>query len=454
MNILYLAHRIPYPPNKGDKLRSFRQLDRLAQQHNVWCGCFVDDPADEQHVSELRRRCVDVAAVRLSRPTALRRGLIGLARGRTLTESYYSSQRMTRIVREWSATVGFDAVMAFSSSMAQYASIPRARRVLDLCDRDSQKWMDYATLSPWPVSTLYRLEGQRLAKLEGAILREFDATILITPAEADGFGPPAAAQKLHIIGNGVDCATAPSCSSRLESVSDEQSENREGHQSRQYATERLIVGFMGAMNYRPNVDAVRWFVRECWPAICRAHQNVEFRIVGRAPTSAVKRLERVPGVVVVGEVSDASLAVSEFDISVAPLRIARGLQNKVLEAMAHSKPVVLSNGAAVGLSGTHGREYMVADGAAEFTECVSRLIADPAERQRLAQAGRAYVQAHHCWDTELDRLEKVVTGAAVPRNGDLTLPPKAAVNGRGRGQDEQVGHPCRRERPALLNFDA
>lgn len=412
MNILYLAHRIPYPPNKGDKLRSFRQLDRLSRRHNVWCACFIDDPHDEKHVSGLRERCEGVAAVRFRRRRALVRGFAGLVRGRTLTESYYHNRQMTDLLRQWTEAVRFDAVVAFSSSMAPYARIRPARRVLDLCDRDSQKWLDYARYSSPAAAALYRLEGRRLARLEESLLAEFDATILITSAEAQVLLQTPHATRLHIVGNGVDVPTASAASSCASAAESGHEHHRTGDR-----TGSAVVGFIGAMDYRPNVDGVVWFAENCWPAIRGRCPHAQFRIAGRSPAAAVRRLNRVPGVEVIGEVADASAAVRAFDISVAPLRIARGLQNKVLEAMAHAKPVVLTSGAAAGISAIPGKNVLVADSAAEFIDQVCRLLTEPATRLRLGQAGRAYVLAHHCWDTELDRFESIVTGGspATPR---------------------------------------
>jgi len=409
MNILYLAHRIPYPPNKGDKLRAFRQLQHLASRHRVWCACFVDDAADGTHVELLSRMCEDVAAVRLNRKWAALRGLIGLVRGGTVTESYYTHPAMREVLRRWCAGQRFDAVVAFSSSMAPYAlAVSARRRVLDLCDRDSRKWLQYAALAGGPRRCLYRVEGRRLARREREGLDAFDAAILITSAEAKGLARYQRRGKLHIIGNGVDVPhfDVPDGGPRTHPT----------------------IGFVGVMDYAPNVDAVRWFVAACWPGIRAAVPQAVFRIVGRSPARAVRRLASVQGIEVTGEVEDATAEVRRFDVSVAPLRIARGLQNKVLEAMACARPVVLSSGAAEGIDGRHGHEYLVADTADETVGHVVRLLGDPVERERLGLTARQFVAANHCWREELDRFEFIVTGAlerSVPR--DTVTPATAAL---------------------------
>ena len=400
MNILYLAHRIPYPPDKGDKLRAFRQLEHLAGRHQVWCACFADTPGDAQFTAHLKAFCQEVAVIRLSRTRAMVRGLVGLARGRTLTESFYSHSKMSGILHRWSRSTTFDAVVAFSSSMAPYAlQVPGGRHVLDLCDLDSRKWSDYAESSRGPARWLYRLEGRRLAVRERAWIEAFDAAILVTAAEVEALDGPVTPGKLHVVGNGVSLP-------RL---------NRAESETADDDSPPAIVGFVGVMDYRPNVDAVEWFVGRCWGRIRAACPGAVFRIIGRSPTRRVRRLAAVPGVEVVGAVEDAMSEVRKLRVSVAPMRIARGLQNKVLEAMAARKPVVLTTRAAEGIRGRHGDEYLVADTPPELIRSVVRLLCDPSARARLGQTARRFVAMKHCWQNELRKFALLVTGASEPR---------------------------------------
>jgi len=390
MNILYLAHRIPYPPNKGDKLRAFRHIEHLSQRHRVWCACFVDTSDDRQYIEPLARYCQDLVAIPIGRVPSVLSGLAGLLAGGTMTESFYRHDAMTDALRVWSERVAFDVVVAFSSSMAQYGlRIPARRRVLDLCDCDSQKWLDYAAASRGPVGWLYETEGQRLAAREHAWLKAFDATLLISKDEATSLRTAAPSAKLHILTNG---ATLPDLASPLEP-----------HPS--------TVGFVGVMNYRPNVDAVRWFVDQCWPDVRRAYPDPVFRIVGRSPVRQVRRLSRVSGVEIAGEVKDIGDEVRRFDVSVAPLRIARGLQNKVLEAMAAAKPVVLTTKAAAGIDARDGEDYLIADAPDRIARDVAQLLRNPAERDRVGSNARRFVATHHRWDDVLRKFELIVVGA-------------------------------------------
>ena len=390
MNILYLAHRIPYPPDKGDKLRAFRQIERLSKRHRVWCACFVDVPSDFRHVTALRERCEDVAAIELKPRYAKLRGMWNLVRGGTITEGFYHSHDMRSVLQRWARVIRFDAVAAFSSSMAPYAlSVPAPRRVIDYCDRDSQKWIDCADYSRGLVQRLYRAEGERLGVRELRWMDAFDASILITEMEASPLRELVASRKLHVVGNGV---ALPERRNRT-------------------AMARPTVGFVGVMDYFPNVDAVSWFVRECWPMIRSVQPTAVFRIVGRSPVRAVRRLGRCPGVQIVSGVDDMQAELQRFDVSVAPLRIARGIQNKVLEAMAAARPVVLTSKAAAGIGAETGRDYLVQDTPAGIAGAVRDLLGDPSAGQRIGDAARRFVAEHHRWDEQMDRYELLVTGA-------------------------------------------
>lgn len=416
MNILYLAHRIPYPPDKGDKLRSYREVEHLARRHRVWCACFVDDPADLCHIDPLRAFCHDVAAIRLRSAPAKIRGLAGLLRGRTVTESLYSHPRMWATLKRWSRAVNFDAVVAFSSSMAPYAlSVPAERHILDLCDLDSQKWLDYAKTSRGLMRRLYETEGKRLATMERSYLDAFDALLVITQAEARPLLSAENRGKLHILGNGV---LLPDLDGQSNSTVEGSTIGRTATISE--STGKMdgtaggpIVGFVGVMNYRPNVEAVCWFVSNCWGRVHRTFPNATFRIVGRSPTRRVRRLAAILGVEVVGGVPDAMVEVLRFDVSVAPMQTARGLQNKVLEAMAAARPIVLTSRGAEGIEARDEHEFLITDEPLEFSDSIVRLLHDPVERRRLGKNARRFVAVHHGWEENLRRLELIVTGALV-----------------------------------------
>jgi|CXWL01.1.fsa_nt_gi glycosyltransferase involved in cell wall biosynthesis len=424
MIILYLAHRIPYPPDKGDKLRAFRQIERLARRHRVWCACFVDDPRDFRHVPKLRGYCEDVAAIGLRPRMGKVRGLWSLARGKTITEGFYQSREMAALLAKWQVATPFDAVVAFSSSMAPYAlGVPAPRRVLDLCDLDSLKWADYAdhvelqrsrNLRNRALAGLYRMESSRLTAAELRWVDGFDAAVLATESETVPLRGIVRDRKLHVIGNGVELPPSHSVvptglkrTHRDSSLGD--STLTAAPLSARERSCAPTVGFVGVMDYLPNIDAVSWFATECWPVIRSRFANASFRIVGRSPTRAVRKLVRIPGVQLVGEVADVGFELARFDVSVAPLRIARGIQNKVLEAMAAAKAVVLTPKAAQGIAAKDGHNYFVAEGAAAFAEAVCSLLADTAARDRMGELARDFVAGHRQWEPEMEKFEALVT---------------------------------------------
>ncbi len=396
MNILYLAHRIPYPPDKGDKIRSYHQLAYLARRHKVWCACFADDPADLRHVPKLRDMCQDVAVIRLFKSIATPRALWNLAAGGTFTEGYYQHLRLLEALHRWNANVAFDAVHVFSSGMAPYARHVQAdRKVIDLCDLDSRKWLAYAEQAGGPKARLFHLEGQRLAERELQWLETFDAAVLITEAEADELANCPRQDKLYVIGNGVDVPDLP---------------------DERHVPDDPRIGFVGCMDYPPNVDAVRWFVDDIWPWIIKEVPETVFQIVGRRPTRAVRSLagRRVE---VLGEVDQVLPHLRGFRVSVSPHRVARGLQNKVLEAMAAARPVVLTSAAASGIDARHGEHFLVADAPHPFAFRVLDLLADASRCADIGQAARRFVVEHHCWDREVAKLESLLTRPAGVRLG-------------------------------------
>lgn len=400
LNILYLAHRIPYPPDKGDKIRAYHVLSHLARRHRVWCACFVDDPADVRHIADLRRCCRDVIAVPLDRRRATLRALLHLARGRTATEGFYRVPAMGDRLRTLRRRVGFDVVLAYSSSMAQYANVIDApRNVLDLCDLDSRKWDQMARRKRPPVSWLLAAEARRLAELETRLCRRFDATILIGAHEARGWSG-ADRSRLHFVGNGVTLPLA----------------------AEPAPPEPATVGFVGDMGYFPNEDAMVWFVRQVWPQVRRAVPAARFEIVGRNPSRAALRLGRVPGVRVVGCVPNVAEHLRRFAVVVAPLRIARGVQNKVLEALAAGKAVVASPQASAGIEIDHAVHAMIADGAAAFATQVTRLLDDRDLAARLGAAGRTLVRDRYAWDRRLEALEGILRAPASVRDSARLSP--------------------------------
>ncbi|WP_229489091.1 TIGR03087 family PEP-CTERM/XrtA system glycosyltransferase [Pseudoduganella namucuonensis] len=389
-DILLLVHRIPYPPNKGDKIRSYHILKHLARSHRVHLATFVDDADDWQHVPLVEKLCASSHFARLNPKLARVRSLGALLANRSLSLDYYRDGGL----RDWVAAAmrehGIGRILVFSSAMAQYADdYPRAHRVVDFVDVDSEKWREYAENKPWPASLLYRHEAKQLLRYERHVAASSAASLFVSAPEAALFAglAPESAARIGYFNNGVDTAYFSP---------------EHAHASPYAAGERAIV-FTGAMDYWPNVDAARWFTAEALPRVQQACPGVRFYIVGARPSAAVQALARPDSVIVTGTVPDVRPYLAHAELSVAPLRVARGIQNKVLEAMAMAKACVVSPQALEGIDAAPGSELLLADGAAAFADTViSQLRAgDPA----IGAAARARVLARYSWQTNLASIE-------------------------------------------------
>jgi sugar transferase (PEP-CTERM/EpsH1 system associated) len=406
-DVLYVVHRTPFPPDKGDRIRAFHVLRRLSRQAAVHLAFLADEPVPDATTAALGRYCERVAAVPLGGSRWLRAAW-SLTRGRTITEGAFASPLLASIVRGWAAETRFTACLASASSVASYLRLPELRgapAVVDLVDIDSQKWFDYAAASRPPSAWIYQTEGRRLRRLEQSLTGWTRAVTVVSDVEAELFSRVCPSSNAHAIPNGVDLeyfrpADAP-------------------------AGEAGCV-FVGAFDYRPNVDAACWFCQEAWPEIHRRRPETRLRLVGRRPSAAVRRLAAIPGVEVVGQVPDVRPYLSSAAVAVNPLRIARGLQNKILEAMAMGKAIVASPQALAGLRQRDQAPALCAASTAEWVEVVGNLLDQPERRRRLGMEGRRFVETHHDWDVCLSPFDSLLGltagGVAGARDPALSVP--------------------------------
>ncbi len=395
--LLYLTHRIPYPPNKGDKIRSFHMLRHLSRRYRVHLGTFIDDEADWQHVDATRAFCGESHFARLNPAMGRLRSLSGLLADQPLTLPYYLDSGLRQWVDDLLARRPVQRILVFSSAMAQYVSqVEDRRRIIDFVDIDSDKWIQYAGSKRWPLSMIYRREGRLLLDYERRIAREFDASLFVSRDEAELFRKlaPESAARTDFFSNGVDA---------------EQFSPEHTYPSPYPVDEQPLV-FTGAMDYWPNVDAVRWFAEAVFPAVHAERPATRFYIVGSRPTEAVRELARLPGVVVTGTVPDVRPYLAHACLAVAPLRIARGLQNKVLEAMAMGKAVVASPQAAEGIQATAGVELEIADGPALYGQTILHLLRSEV-CVSMGKAARTRILHDYDWDSSLAKLDALLDQA-------------------------------------------
>jgi sugar transferase (PEP-CTERM/EpsH1 system associated) len=388
-DLLLLIHRIPYPPNKGDKIRSYHLLKHLSRHYRVHLATFVDDPDDWQYVPHVEALCASSHFARMNPRLARVRSLGALLKNRSLSQEYYRDAGMARWVDDTLAAHRIDRVLVFCSPMAQYAENHRsARRVIDFCDIDSEKWRQYAEQKSFPMNLVYRYEAKQLLRYERQIARDYDASLFVSAPEAALFRSlaPESGPKIGHFTNGVD----------TEYFSPERP-----YENPFAAGERALV-FTGAMDYWPNIDAVKWFAAEVFPTVHKRFPDARFYIVGSRPAPAVQALAQQPGVVVTGTVPDVRPYIAHAAAAVAPLRIARGVQNKVLEAMAMATPVVVSPQALEGIDAVPGSELVLADEPAAFAgACAALLEGQDGAIDAIGRAARDKVQRRYSWSSNL-----------------------------------------------------
>ena len=398
-NLLYLVHRLPYPPNKGDKVRSFHLLKHLASRHQVFLGTFIDDPEDEAFVEKLTEFCAGMHIARLSPKAAKIKSLAGLFSKEALTLPYYRDTAFQAWVDKTVRDEKIDAAVIFSSAMAQYVDNHERLRVLvDFVDVDSAKWTQYASTHRWPFSWIYRREGEHLLAFERRTAVAATHSFFVTQNEVDLFlrYAPECPEKVSPMCNGVD--------------SDFFSP---GHDlASPYAADEIPLVFTGAMDYWPNIDAVKWFVEEMLPKLLPKYSNIRFYIVGRSPAPSVLELAG-DRVVVTGTVPDVRPYLRHATVVVAPLRIARGIQNKVLEAMSMEQAVVVAKGCGEAVDAVPGRDFLLADSAEEHVLQIENLLGSPEQRSIMGQAARRQVVLRYSWDAHLAMIDRYLELATV-----------------------------------------
>jgi sugar transferase (PEP-CTERM/EpsH1 system associated) len=390
-NLLYLVHRLPYPPNKGDKIRSFHLLEHLASRHRIFLGTFIDDPEDAVHLGAVRAMCADLHVAQMDPGIARLRSLGGLLNGDPLTLGYYGDAGLSHWVRETVARHAIRTAVVYSSSMAQYVGPQSGLDMLvDFVDVDSAKWSQYAGARRWPLSWLYRREGERLLDYERSVVRRAKRSFFVSEEERSLFRRlvPEAPASVDVMGNGVDAvyfAPDPSRASPFDAF-------------------EIPIVFTGAMDYWPNVDAVGWFTREVMPRLQEPWPRVRMHIVGRNPTGAVRALTS-SAVRVTGGVPDVRPYLQHAAIVVAPLRIARGIQNKVLEAMAMARPVVAAQACVDSIGTACAGALLGASDAVQFAERIDGLLREPRRATALGSAARAAVLRSHSWGSHMSSID-------------------------------------------------
>ena len=394
MRILFLAQRLPAPPNRGDRIPNYHFATQLAARHEVLVGGFDDDGNGEAAAETVKGMGARVAWESFTPgPRQIASGLRSLANGRPVTVCHWRSRRIQAAVDEFVGQ-GCDVAYVYSSSMCRFLeNHPRVPLCLNLAEMDSDKFRQYGEVRRGPMGWVYRREARLLLEWERRWVPAAKTVLLISEVEQALLKDRIPECDGLLLPNGVD----------LERFHPADPPTPE---------DPPLCVFTGVMDYEPNVDAVHWFADEILPLVRRTHPDAGFLIVGTRPVASVRDLAKRPGIEVTGKVDEVLPHLHRARVAVAPVRLARGLQNKVLEAFAAGVPVVTTPQAFQGVDAEHGEHCLVADAAESFADAVASLLDDPLLAARLADAGRARVEEAYRWEAIEQRLEEILRETA------------------------------------------
>ena len=395
MNLLILSHRVPFPPNKGEKIRTYHQIEYLkAIGHQVQVICPLEGANDQLYCEQLSEK-LDVTCTGIKIGNRKLKMLAGLIKGKALSVANFYDSSLQQKIDEYLARETVDTIICTASSMAEYifnsSSVnTQTNLVMDFMDLDSDKWRQYAQRSAFPKSWVYQREQKLLAAYELKIAAKFNSCLFISDAEVELFCKNLADNsQVHAIANGIDTS--------LFKVNLE----------RDYSSAPRLL-FTGVMDYLPNVDAVVWFVESVWPQVIEKYPEAQFYIAGMNPNEKVKALDKKQGIVVTGFVEDIMPYYDLATLFIAPFRIARGVQNKVLQAMACGLPVVTTNSGGEGIDYTDSGNLIIANTEDEIFEKIQYCIENPAQSREIGLNAAELIQQGYSWTGKLKMLGKLI----------------------------------------------
>lgn len=397
MKILYVTHRLPYPPDRGGKIRPFHTIEHLARSHEVTVASLVRSRREAADGRDLENHCAALIVESAGAPMSCIRMVARLPTPSPSSMGYFYSPRLARRIRAELKSAAYDLLMVQCSSMAQYVGrSPSIPKLLDFADMDSEKWLAYARQKPFPQSLGYYQEGIKLRRAEREMAGRFDACTCSTPAELSVLNGLRTAKRAGWFRNGVDT---------------------EVFKPEPAPYDPDTICFVGQMDYYPNAQAIREFCATVLPLLRAKRPAIRLLIVGADPSSGVRKLGSIPGVAVTGRVLDVRPYLRSAAVSVAPLKIARGTQNKILESMASGVPVVCSPAVQGGVDALAGEHFLTASEPPEYVEAILSILDNPAERARLAVAGRSRMLSHHSWAASMKKLDRIIDECLASKRG-------------------------------------
>jgi sugar transferase (PEP-CTERM/EpsH1 system associated) len=391
VRIFFICLRVPFPPDRGDKIATFNAIRHLSAQHEVHVFCLGDGARDLDNIAGLSDYTNSVTAVPVGGMTIKLRALKALIMGRPLSVAALDEPKLHAAIQRKFAELRPDLVFVYSCNVAQFAEhFPHVPRIIQFGDLDSLKWRQYAERSRIPLKWIYAIEENRLLAYERLVARSFSQALVHTEIERRDFRRLVPGVPVALVGNGVDLDYFRPTASAKQPAS---------------------IVFTGVMDYRPNVDAVVWFCNDILPLVRAEVANANFTICGSRPVRAVRRLAKLGGVTATGWVADTRPYLDRAEVFVAPLRIARGVQNKLLEALAMGLPCVASAAAWRGTQIANGEGILATDDPRQFAKYVIRLLLDAEWRAEVGRRARAVAEADYRWEVQMAHLDQVIAAA-------------------------------------------
>lgn len=389
MNILYLCHRFPFPPKRGGKIRPFNMIRHLsASGHQVTVCSLARSPEEAEEGRGIAPYCAGFEMGHVKELVQVARMIVRLPVVTPSSMGYFYSPELAEHVQRLLGSRTWDLIFVHCSSVAQYVEhVTDVPKILDFGDMDSQKWFEYANYKPFPLSLGYRFEGAKMLAAEKRLARQFDLCTATTRAEWETLNDYQTGADTDWFPNGVDADFFCPVDESYDADT---------------------ISFIGRMDYYPNQECMARFCEQTWPLLKSRRPAMKLLIVGADPSPAMRKLGDLPGVTVTGSVPDVRPFIRGSALMVAPLNIARGTQNKILEAMAMGVPVVTSTIAAGGVDAESVTHFLVADTPQAYADAIMQIVDSPAERDRLAVAGRQRMLSHHAWPRSMVRLEGII----------------------------------------------
>jgi sugar transferase (PEP-CTERM/EpsH1 system associated) len=394
MKILIIAQRCPYPPNKGEKIRTFHQLKYFNEcGHDVILASPYEDDSEQKYFDELKKHhCFKVISTKLSaKPVRL---ISGVLKNKALSISNFYSANLQSKIDDILASQEINVIFCSASSVSEYIFRSKVyaklnqplKLIMDFMDVDSDKWAQYEKSHQWPLSAVYSRESRLIAAAEANIVKTFDHCLLITQTEVDLFQSiHGNVKNLTAIENGLDTNMFyPPANSRQ--------------------TVNPYFLFAGVMDYAPNIDAVMWFIDLVWPDVKKKWPNAKFCIAGMNPTEKIKKLQLKEGIEVTGFVDDIKPFFDKANIFIAPFRIARGVQNKILQAFACGLPVIATSMGAEGIRYNTEIDILLADTPEQYIDKITLLINNEERYRALSNNAFNTIAGHYSWDSILAPL--------------------------------------------------